>query len=1140
MRDVSVVSFVHDAVNPDTTQVRRLQGRELLSQLFEFEVHIATKAASAVDTTKLLEQGGALLWQRQASGDKGPAAVERCIYGMVSRVRDRSFTEAKHREYVVTFVPRVWQCTLSTTNEVYLDMTVPEMIQSKLQLAGLTAGEDFQLRLLRDYPKREFTVQYQESDWNFICRLAEDLGIFFFFDHDDANNRDVIVFADDNSHFTVLEPGSVPFMARGDRASVYELEQTRQYITKSFTTRDYNYRQPAVDVLGEADVDCISAGIHNEYGTHVKTASEAKAIATIRAEEASVRHAAFEGLGEVPAFRAGGIVTISGHAHGDLSELLLTEVKHEVVQAVFGHAASGAEHAYRNEFRAIPRATAYRPPRLARKPVVAGTVTGIVQSPSEDEEFAPIDDQGRYRVMFMYDAVTDREPARASRPLRMAQPSAGGDRNFHMPLKAGTEVLITCVNGDPDRPIIAGAVPNSQTPTFVNEACKNQSVMKTTKNEVRFDDMDPRIKMQSGDLAVLQLGSPNAAEIGAYIGSAASFSKVVNAANTDINTLTNNFNAFRLGYTKNDIMNRAGESDVLFPTFVINDLLGKSVSAVKNASKGLQEVPKKFFASLQKVVDEAKKSKAKADDDLRKTQFRSQDKKQAKLAHDSAHKAAADVAAKQASCKTAGHSDHARWQQKVEGEIAALKKTEQAEKENAARLAKAVTAAEIKLDEALKGWNDGAWGAWGGVDAACKKVDDALKSFDEILGPSQQIAAMFSWLASFASVSNALKENTKVHFSQKSVNHLATDQSSATAQSRLPSEAKDFLFVKPGLNLLKRVLWPVPSAVKLLAKVPVLGAMYDGVDQKPGETEGTDKDAFNIQSANHSAGLIGDVNAFVHGKDYATLGSEDGDAVVVAKKAAHLKGGEWVEVASGRGIAVTTTRLFDLHCDDSVIMRAHGNFTRGSQLISRKDPKQDPLAVPKGKNTDRFARADAELEPDKTHMWLHCDHDIKLESTDKDVRFGAKKNIALTAETGKLFGWAKQSVKFSADSSVAKDATGKEEAQLILDAPKQSLFGLGREAASIVAGDGAGHGLLAEPDGVALGQVTNCTTLDKVQLDPKYAVKVVGGKFVEARAGNDVSIKLDSGGILLQSGSTLLHLKKNGDAIVTGGSIKQN
>ena len=167
-----------------------------------------------------------------------------------------------------------------------------------------------------------------------------------------------------------------------------------------------------------------------------------------------------------PTLAAGERRTLEGHADLPDLELLLTEVEHRASLVVAGSGTEG-EASYKNTFRAVPGGQTYRPPRITPRPSVPGLVHGIVVAgPHGGDKYAQIDAQGRYVVRFLFDTATT-EGRAASRPIRMMQNHSGESYGTHFPLRPGAEVLIAFINGDLDRPVIVGTVPNPAKPAAV-------------------------------------------------------------------------------------------------------------------------------------------------------------------------------------------------------------------------------------------------------------------------------------------------------------------------------------------------------------------------------------------------------------------------------------------------------------------------------------------------------------------------------------------------------------------------------------------------------------------------------------------------------------------------------------------------
>ncbi|MFO0550877.1 MAG: type VI secretion system tip protein TssI/VgrG [Polyangiaceae bacterium] len=363
--------------------------------------------------------------------------------------------------YRLEVVPRLKRLDLLKTQEIFMNMSIPEIITDKIGRMGL---DYLVLRLAGTYPKREFVVQYKESDLAFVMRLAEHVGLSFHFEQ--GQEHEQLVITDQVSSTLDLRNQPAQFGPREDRAHVHELSLQCQTAPAVFAVQDYNYRHPRLDLGVYHELESGSGGVI-EYGTHHKTPEEAEHLARVRAEESLAARRVFEGEGITGFFTAGARIKVEEAPLGP-GEMLLTRVRHHM-RTTAGGLAEG-EVGYQNSFSAVTTERPYRPVRATPKPRIDGVLTGIVQAdPTSQGLEAKLDDEGRYVVQFHFD-TTDRGQTKTSRPVRMAQPFAGPNQGMHFPLTPDTEVVIAFVDGDPDRPIIIGAVPNTVTPTTVTAA----------------------------------------------------------------------------------------------------------------------------------------------------------------------------------------------------------------------------------------------------------------------------------------------------------------------------------------------------------------------------------------------------------------------------------------------------------------------------------------------------------------------------------------------------------------------------------------------------------------------------------------------------------------------------------------------
>jgi type VI secretion system secreted protein VgrG len=465
-----------DSQDFDTSrvQVRRVAGREAISQPFQFDVDLVVTDTDGLDQDKVLGASASLVFERDG-------AEVRAVHGMVTTFFDLFDTEPAHRTYRVRLVPRLHRLTFVEVQEVFLGLSIPDIVKQKLSLVSLGAT-DVDLRLLDKYPAHDIVVQYRETDLAFVSRLAEHLGIAFYFDH--QGGADKLVFTDHNGGFAHLE--SFPRMryrGRGERRDVFRLEAESHLFPARYAVLDYDYRAPHLELTSTYEHPAGYAGGVAEYGAHHRTPADGDRLARVRAEEREARSRFFRGESDLAELGAGVVVGLEGHPHLQDPSLLVVEVEHRASQAVGMHGGDGGE-GYLNTFKAVDASRAYRPPRVTPRPRIHGVLTAITEpAPAgASGRHAQLDEQGRYTVKFFFDAAGGEGRQRSSAPVRMAQPHAGEGYGIHFPLKPGVEVTVTFVDGDPDRPILSGAVPNPV----------------TTSPVTRRDATMNRIRTQSG------------------------------------------------------------------------------------------------------------------------------------------------------------------------------------------------------------------------------------------------------------------------------------------------------------------------------------------------------------------------------------------------------------------------------------------------------------------------------------------------------------------------------------------------------------------------------------------------------------------------------------------------------------------
>lgn len=471
--------FETSALSPDTLQVVDFAGQDDISQIFRFDLNLVSKEAD-IDFADLVNKPATLTMMR------GDEPVK--IHGLIADFQQGSRT-ADWVAYRATLVPRLWLLALNYQSRVFQNMTVEEIITQILKDAGF-ASDDFRFSLKASYKPREYCVQYRETDLNFISRLMEFEGMYFFFEHGD--DRETIVIVDDRSENPMIDGESTisystggGLVAENEQETVPDFVCREKIVTGKVVLKDYNYRTPETALKSESQLNGDMPGMYYEYGQHFKDSAEGDRLAKVRNEEIECTRRVMTGASNCVGLRCGFKFSLQEHYRSDLDgDYLLTHVNHFGSQGA--GMGMGGEATYRNDFTCIPADVQYREPRLTPEPRIPGIMTAKVESAGGD--YAYIDEDGRYRVKMPFD-LGDKGNGSASRAIRMAQPYSGANYGMHFPNRANTEMVWACIDGNVDRPLGLSTVPNPSNKAPSVAGNKAQCVIRSAgQNELRFDD----------------------------------------------------------------------------------------------------------------------------------------------------------------------------------------------------------------------------------------------------------------------------------------------------------------------------------------------------------------------------------------------------------------------------------------------------------------------------------------------------------------------------------------------------------------------------------------------------------------------------------------------------------------------------
>lgn len=486
--DTAQYSF---AAGGATFGVLTFAAHEEISTLFQYELTLWSEDVE-VDIEALIREKAEITirW-----GD-----LEKTMYGIVSKISqtDVSYGDRPVGRYKVEVVPKFWLLTRYTNCRIFQRMAVDEIIKSVLDDRGLDSVYDFQLQ--ESYEKREYCVQYRETDFDFLQRLMEEEGIFFFFTHDDEEK---LIFGDSDAAYGECAPqDSVQYKKlTGTFATteeyIHELTYSEQAHSGSLKWQDYDFREPEKQLLVERSLDrCDDLAVYDYHPERYRADTRGRTLGQIDLETRGVMGLSISGTGSWRSFSAGGRFTLENAYRSALNR--------EWVVVSLTHTATQGEQvgtSYQVKFVAIPSDVVFRSRRGSLKPQ-ARPQTAYVVGPTDEKIY--MDELGRAKVQFHWDAEGENNED-SSCWIRVAQPYAGLDdetskqHGFQWHPLIGDEVVVDFLEGDIDRPLIVGSVYNGRLKPLVKpeEHIRNM-ILSPYQHRLLMDDKNACLHLNTG------------------------------------------------------------------------------------------------------------------------------------------------------------------------------------------------------------------------------------------------------------------------------------------------------------------------------------------------------------------------------------------------------------------------------------------------------------------------------------------------------------------------------------------------------------------------------------------------------------------------------------------------------------------
>ena len=497
---------VETPLGKDKLLLERFAGTEGISWPFKFDLELFSEDPSINFEDVIGKNTSVTVFLADGS--------ERFFHGVIWSYSYLGDT-TRYSKYRAVLVPWFRLLTRHRDSRIFQNLNVQEILEEVFSMLGF---KDYEFSLQQTYEKREFCVQYNETDFDFVSRLLEEEGIFYFFRHE--KNKHVMVMGDSPSaHVPCPKQKEAAYQTSegGLLASdvVTSFGMAKEMRSGEYSVNDYNFETPVANLLAKVDSSIKQSrkefGLY-EYPGNFGVLDQGDKLAKIRMEAEEARYSSATGGSSCRAFASGCRFDLTGAPKVMNGSYLLTSVTHDAYEGSF-FSGEGAEKSteYKNSFTCIPYSVPFRPPCRTRKPVIPGAQTAIVTGPKGEEIYT--DKHGRVKVKFHWDRKVKAEKGAGSQGstydpkamddeksscwIRVAQIWAGKGYGGMFVPRIGDEVVVEFLEGNPDRPLVTGRVYHGiNVPPYTLPDEKTKSTIKTNTtptgsqgfNELRFED----------------------------------------------------------------------------------------------------------------------------------------------------------------------------------------------------------------------------------------------------------------------------------------------------------------------------------------------------------------------------------------------------------------------------------------------------------------------------------------------------------------------------------------------------------------------------------------------------------------------------------------------------------------------------
>lgn len=488
-------------LSDDNAAIRCATVKEGMSEIFETTIEFYSKDKSI--------NLGDIVGQNMTVSVQDAHEEWRDFHGVCVEARFLGFDGGFWR-YVADVRPWLWLLKQRQNKRIFQQKSIPDIISEVFEDAGFSADHD--KNLSGTYPVKDYVAQYNETDYDFVCRLMEEVGIYYFFDH--TGEKEKLIMADGGQAHSPL-PGyediDYHFAKKGDDRRtdhIFEWASSENIQPGKVSLIDYDFEAPTSDLAVSSS---ILSGSHNYTENEIymhpgayRATSEGDDLAKFKMESFAAKHKTWLGRSNARQIAVGGHFNLQNHERDtENAAYLVTHADHvlrgstnvnnpnsQLADIEGGIELAGTDaDGYVCSFTVIEKDTQFRAPLKTPAPIITGLQTALVVGPPGEEIYT--DEYGRIKIQFPWDRVGEKNE-KSSLWVRVVTPWSGeGWGMIHIP-RIGQEVVIAFEDGDPDRPICTGCMFNKDNmPPYALPANKTQSGVKTntSKDGKNFNEL---------------------------------------------------------------------------------------------------------------------------------------------------------------------------------------------------------------------------------------------------------------------------------------------------------------------------------------------------------------------------------------------------------------------------------------------------------------------------------------------------------------------------------------------------------------------------------------------------------------------------------------------------------------------------